>query len=510
KAVKLSGDVEKFLRENEHVISHSDGYFHAFAEKFGDIHGLRVRFDLFLSAYVLDSQNTKLSLSALALIFLKENYGPLAASDQNLALHLTKKLYPVLKEKIDSDPSKDLYYETELPLAYTLAKMEQKGFAVSREGIEDYGEKLKEIIRVLGDEIYALAGEEFLISSPKQLGKILFEKLSLPAGKKTKTGYATDAETLGKLRFHSPIIDLILNWRAASKLYSTYVEGMLKEIREDGRIHTHFNQRLTATGRLSSTEPNLQNIPVKTEMGREMRRFFTAGGENNLLIDADYSQIELRLLAHMSGDETMQKFFLDGRDIHTKTASEIFHVTLEEVTPEMRKSAKAVNFGIVYGIGEYSLSQDLGVPMRVAKEYIEKYFALFPNIRSYLDSVKKDAHETGFVTTLFGRKRFIPELKAPKKQLVAFGERVAMNAPIQGTAADIIKMAMVRVDKRLEKENLKSVLILQVHDELIIESPEEEAEYVSKLLSEEMENVVNFAVPLIAESQIGKTWYDAK
>ncbi len=510
KAVKLSGDVENFLRENEPIVSHSDGYFSAFAKHFGDIRGIRVKFDLFLAAYVLDSQNTKLSLSSLALVFLKENYGPAAETDQKRALLLLEKLYPVLKEKIDQDSTRDLYYETELPLAYTLSKMELRGFPVSREGIESYGEMLKNIIKTLGEEIYSLAGEEFLISSPKQLGKILFEKLGLPAGKKTKTGYATDAETLGKLRFHSPIIDLILSWRGASKLYSTYVEGMLREIREDGRIHTHFNQRLTATGRLSSAEPNLQNIPVKTEMGREMRRFFTSGSEESVLIDADYSQIELRLLAHMSGDETMQRFFLDGKDIHTKTASEIFHVSPEEVTPEMRKSAKAVNFGIVYGIGEYSLSQDLGVPMRIAKEYIEKYFALFPGIRTYLDGVKKDAHEKGYVTTLFGRKRFIPELKAPKKQLVAFGERVAMNAPIQGTAADIIKIAMVRVDRRLEKENLKSALILQVHDELILESPEEEAEYAAKLLSEEMENVVNFAVPLIAEAQIGKTWYDAK
>ncbi len=510
KAVKLRGDVETFLREKAPVVSHSDGYFAAFAKKFGDIRGLKVSFDLYLAAYVLDSQNTKLSLSSLALVFLKENYGPIRDTDHDISLPLLAKLFPVLKEKIDENEAKDLYYETELPLAYVLSKMELRGFPVSREGIENYGEKLKEIIKVLSEEIYSLAGEEFLISSPKQLGKILFEKLNLPAGKKTKTGYATDAETLGKLRFHSPIIDLILNWRAASKLYSTYVEGMLDKIKDDGRIHTHFHQRLTATGRLSSTEPNLQNIPVKTEMGREMRRFFTSGGDKSVLVDADYSQIELRLLAHMSGDRTMQQFFLDGRDIHTKTASEIFHVSPEEVTPEMRKSAKAVNFGIVYGIGEYSLSQDLGVPMRVAKEYIEKYFALFPGIRTYLDEVKKDAHEKGYVTTLFGRKRFIPELKAPKKQLIAFGERVAMNAPIQGTAADIIKIAMVRVDQRLEKENLKSALILQVHDELILECPEEEAEYAARLLSEEMEHAASFSVPLVAEAQTGKTWYDAK
>ena len=509
KAVRLCGDVESLLKKSRPVVCDAKAYLHAFARRFGDFDCAQAGFDLFLAAYVLDSQHASMTLSAMGRSFCKDGAYLSADSDPAEALSLMEKLTPILRELLENSSCKTLYYETELPLAKVLADMERIGFAVSREGIEAYGENLRTIVAALQEEIYMLAGEEFLISSPKQLGKILFEKLGLPPGKKTKTGYATDAETLGKLRFHSPIIDLILNWRAAAKLQSTYVEGMLKQIRDDGRIHTVFNGMLTATGRLSSAEPNLQNIPVKTELGREMRRFFIAP-EGCVLVDADYSQIELRLLAHMSGDGTMQQFFLDGRDIHTKTASEIFHVTPEEVTPEMRKSAKAVNFGIVYGIGEYSLSQDLGVPMRVAKEYIEKYFALFPGIRGFLEGTKAKAHEDGYVTTLFGRRRYIPELSSTKKPLVAFGERVAMNAPIQGTAADIIKIAMVRVYRRLKAEGLKSRLILQVHDELILECPESEAALAARLLSEEMEGVVNYAVPLIAESSMGKTWFDAK
>ena len=508
-AVKLCGDVESLLKRSRPVVCDFKAYLHTVRERFGQMRGIRADFDLFLAAYVLNSQYASMTLSAMGRTFCKDGAYLSADTDPAEALPLMEKLAVILRGELEKSSCKELYYETELPLAAVLADMEAIGFAVSREGIELYGQNLRTITAALQEEIYMLAGEEFLISSPKQLGKILFEKLGLPPGKKTKTGYATDAETLGKLRFHSPIIDLILNWRAASKLQSTYVEGMLKQIREDGRIHTVFNGMLTATGRLSSAEPNLQNIPVKTELGREMRRFFIAP-EGSVLVDADYSQIELRLLAHMSGDKTMQQFFLDGRDIHTKTASEIFHVAPEEVTPEMRKSAKAVNFGIVYGIGEYSLSQDLGVPMRVAKDYIEKYFALFPDIKGFLDGIKAQAHEDGFVTTLFGRRRYIPELSSTKKQLVSFGERVAMNAPIQGTAADIIKIAMVRVARRLEAEGLRRRLILQVHDELILECPEEEAEIAARLLSEEMEGVVDYAVPLVAESSAGKTWFDAK
>ncbi|MBE6713111.1 MAG: DNA polymerase I [Ruminococcaceae bacterium] len=509
KPVQLCGDVETLLRRSRPVVCDCKAYLHRFADAFGDFEGVEADFDLFLAAYVLDSQHASMTLSAMGRSFCKDGAYLSADTDPAEALPLMARLSVILREKLENASCKELYYSTELPLARVLAEMERVGFAVSREGIETYGKNLLVITDALQEEIFRLAGEEFLISSPKQLGRILFEKLGLPPGKKTKTGYATDAETLSKLRFHSPIIDLILNWRTAAKLRSTYVEGMLKQIRSDGRIHTVFNGMLTATGRLSSAEPNLQNIPVKTELGREMRRFFIAS-EGCVLVDADYSQIELRLLAHMSGDETMQQFFLDGRDIHTKTASEIFHVAPEQVTPEMRKSAKAVNFGIVYGIGEYSLSQDLGVPMRVAKDYIEKYFALFPRIKGFLDGTKAQAHEDGFVTTLFGRRRYIPELQSSKKPLVAFGERVAMNAPIQGTAADIIKIAMVRVARRLKEEGLRSRLILQVHDELILECPEEEAELAARLLSEEMEGAVSYSVPLIAESSLGKTWFDAK
>lgn len=506
----LTGSVRELLRNSRPVVEDAKAYYHAVYRAFGEICGFGVAFDLCLAAYVINSQNHSMTLSRLSLAYLKRPAPVDTESDPAARLCLIKSLCPVLKNDIENSEARSLYYDIELPLAYVLSKMEILGFQVSAEDIRRYGDALKEAADKLQTEIWALAGEEFLISSPKQLGKILFEKLGLPAGKKTKTGYATDAETLGKIRFHSPIIDHILNYRAVTKLHSTYVVGLLAQVGEDGRIHTVFNQRLTATGRLSSAEPNLQNIPVRTELGREMRKFFTAKEKGYVLVDADYSQIELRLLAHVSGDKVMQKYFLEGGDIHTKTASEIFHVSLDEVTPDMRKSAKAVNFGIVYGIGEYSLGQDLGVPMYVAKDYIAKYFALFPGVKAYLENVKQEAKRDGYVTTLFGRKRFIPELKGPQKTLIAFGERVAMNAPIQGTAADIIKLAMVRVDQRLEQEKLESRLILQIHDELIIEAPENEAEYVEKLLKEEMENTVNYAVPLTAEAGRGFTWFDAK
>jgi len=510
RCVKLCGNVEAYLRASSPIVCDYKAYLHAFAETFGEIRGVKASFDLYLSAYVINSQDNSMTLSRLALIYLKENAVPDWENDPASRLSLMARLTPILKQALEESLAKDLYYEIELPLAYVLAKMELVGFQVSSDGIRQYGKALAEEIQTVQEEIFSLAGEEFLISSPKQLGRILFEKLGLPPGKKTKTGYATDAETLAKLRFHSPIIDLILHYRACAKLHSTYVVGLLSQIREDGRIHTRFHQMLTATGRLSSAEPNLQNIPVKTDLGREMRKFFIAKEEGWLLVDADYSQIELRLLAHISGDAALCRFFREGKDIHTQTASEIFHVPMEEVTSQMRKSAKAVNFGIVYGIGEYSLSQDLGVPMRVAKDYIEKYFSLFPQVREYLNHIKESAHETGSVQTLFGRKRNIPELKSSKKNMVAFGERVAMNTPIQGTAADIIKLAMVRVDKRLEQENLRARLVLQVHDELILECPEEEAEYAARLLSEEMEGAVNYSVPLIAEAKVGTSWFDTK
>ncbi len=510
KAVRLTGDVEALLHKEKPIVLDSKEYYHTLSRRFGSLADWDVSFDLRLGAYVVDSRNSNLTLNRMALSFLQENAPPDAEKSPSTALAWMAKLFPAVHAALKESGAQALYDEIEQPLSRVLAKMEEAGFQVSREGIEEYGTGLKDAAAQLEEEIFNLAGERFTINSPKQLGKILFEKMGLPPGKKTKTGYATDAETLSKLRFHSPIVDLVLQYRTVTKLHSTYVEGLLSQIGEDGRIHTVFKQTLTATGRLSSAEPNLQNIPVKTELGSQMRRFFTARGEGYYLVDADYSQIELRLLAHMARDEALLKFFLEGGDIHTKTASEIFNVPPGDVTPAMRKSAKAVNFGIVYGIGEYSLSQDLGVPIAVARDYIKAYFALFPGIKRYLEETKVQAKQDGFVTTLFGRKRFIPELSATKKNLVAFGERVAMNTPIQGTAADIIKLAMVRVDRRLEKEGLESRLVLQVHDELILEVPEREVEYVSRLLSEEMEGAVSFSVPLEAVSNVGFTWFDCK
>ena len=506
----LTGEVLSYLKKARPQVTDSKAYYHAVQDAFGSIEGIEVSFDLFLAAYVLNSQDTQMTLARLQLILLKQQLPFGAESDPARALPYYPALFEAEKAALEKSEAKKLYYETELPLTRVLAKMEIAGFHVWREGLEQYGVFLNQCVREAEEKIWEEAGEEFVINSPKQLGRILYEKLQLPVVKKTKTGYATDAETLQKLRCYSPLIDLVLAYRTYSKLYSTYVVGMLSQIAPDGRIHTVFNQMLTATGRLSSAEPNLQNIPVKTELGREMRKFFTAENEDQVLADADYSQIELRLLAHMSGDKELIRYFAEGHDIHAQTAAEIFHVPLESVTPEMRKSAKAVNFGIVYGIGEYSLSQDIGVSLATAKEYIRNYFSLYPDVRRYLDETKAKAHETGYVTTLFGRRRNIPELAGPKKPLIAFGERVAMNTPIQGTAADIIKMAMVAVDRRLEREKMKSRLILQVHDELILECPKEEAEKAAALLSEEMEHIVSLSVPLRAEAKTGFSWFDAK
>ena len=358
--------------------------------------------------------------------------------------------------------------------------------------------------------IYDLAGETFNINSPKQLGSVLFEKLGLPHYKKNRSGYSTDADVLERLRDKHPVVELILYYRQLSKLKSTYADGLLKVIDPaDGRIHTTFRQTLTQTGRLSSVEPNLQNIPVRTGLGRTFRKFFVAA-PGCLLVDADYSQIELRVLAHISEDETLIVAFNAGADIHTITASQVFGVPPELVTGEMRKRAKAVNFGIIYGIGDYSLSEDIGVSMREAKAYIESYFEKYPRIRAYMDAVKAAARSDGYVSTLFGRRRYIPELQSKRKQLEAFGERVAMNTPIQGTAADIIKKAMIDTAKTLRENGLQSRLILQIHDELIVESPESEAEHAASLLQTCMERAFSLRVPLVAETHIGRTWYDAK
>ena len=403
----------------------------------------------------------------------------------------------------------DLYETIDLPLCGVLAEMEQEGFLIDRGALAEFGQMLSGRIGEVQAEIYTLAGEDtFNINSTQQLGKILFDKLGLPPVKKTKTGYSTNAEVLEKLRGQHPIIEAILEYRQLTKLNSTYVEGLGKVIGPDGRIHTSFQNTVTATGRLSSTEPNLQNIPVRTELGAQLRKMFVAPA-GKVLVDADYSQIELRLLAHMAGDQAMIDGFNSGDDIHTITASQVFGVSPEEVTPLMRRSAKAVNFGIVYGISPFSLSQDIGVSVPQAKEYMEKYFEHYSGVRAYMDGVVEQAKKDGYVTTLFARRRWIPELKSSNFNTRSFGERVALNAPIQGTAADIIKLAMIRVRDRLKAEGLEGKLVLQVHDELIVECPEGEAEQVCKLVEEEMEGVAALSVPLLAETHAGTSWAEA-
>ena len=402
-----------------------------------------------------------------------------------------------------------LYGEIELPLCDVLFQMESDGFLVDVAELEKFSEKLGAMQKEYEQRIFMLAGEQFNINSPKQLGVILFEKLGLPSGKKTKNGYSTSADVLEHLRPYSGIIDDILEYRQVGKLKSTYADGLTRAADENGRVHTSFRQALTSTGRLSSTEPNLQNIPIKTELGREFRRFFIAR-DGYTLIDADYSQIELRLLAAISGDKNMIDAFNSGYDIHTATAMRVFGVDADGVTVALRKRAKAINFGIVYGIGDFSLSGDLHVSRKEAAEYIKSYFETYPSVKAYLDNVVKKAREDKFVETMFGRRRYIPELSSTRKPEQAFGERVAMNSPIQGTAADIIKLAMVNTSKKLREQNLDAHLILQVHDELIIESNESCADKVRELQKSEMENAVTLPVPLTVGISEGKTWYDAK
>ena len=457
-------------------------------------------FDTALAAYLLDATAGNYDLPRLAQAYL----GGEAPDAQTVWA-----LQPVLREKMDALGMLPLYTDIELPLCPVLARMEHTGFLVDRKALYDFGESLTSAIEQLQQSIWACAGEPFNIQSPKQLGHVLFDQLMLPAGKKTKTGWSTNAAVLEKLRGKHPIVNMVLDYRMLTKLKSTYADGLLKVIGADGRIHTNFQMTVTATGRLSSTEPNLQNIPVRRELGAGLRKMFVAA-PGNVLVDADYSQIELRLLAHISGDEAMRAAFLSGEDVHRVTASQVFGVPLEDVTAEERRRAKAVNFGIVYGISAFSLAQDIGVPVYEAKEYIETYFERFPGIRRYMDEVVAQAKERGYVETLMHRRRALPELAASNFNTRSFGERVARNMPIQGTAADVIKLAMVRVDERLHKENLKAKLILQVHDELIVECPEEEKETVARLLTEEMEGAVHLSVPLTAEAHWGINWLEAK
>ena len=379
---------------------------------------------------------------------------------------------------------------------------------MDRTALYEFGESLNGDIARLQESIWQHAGHSFNINSPKQLGEVLFEELMLPSGKKTKTGWSTNIDVMEKLRGKHPIVDEVLEYRTLTKLKSTYADGLLKVIDEDGRIRSSFQMTVTATGRLSSTEPNLQNIPVRKKLGAQIRRMFVAGPDR-VLVDADYSQIELRLLAHISGDEAMRDAFLSGEDFHTVTASKVFGVPVEEVTPTLRSRAKAVNFGIVYGISAFSLAQDIGVYPNEAKAYMEAYLDKYHGVRAYMEQIKERAREDGYVSTLFGRRRWLPELKSSNFNVRSFGERVALNMPVQGTAADIIKLAMVNVHRRLEEEKLQARLILQVHDELIVECPQEEAEQVRTLLEQEMENAVQLSVPLIAQAHIGHSWAEA-
>ena len=413
-------------------------------------------------------------------------------------------------DKIKENGQEKLYQEVELPLVTVLAHLEINGFLVDDNQLKEFADKLGEKIDALTNEIYMLAGEEFNINSPKQLGVILFEKLELKPVKKTKTGYATNADVLEKLRDKHPIVNFIMEYRQLAKLKSTYCDGLTAVVNPNThRIHSVFTQTVTVTGRLSSTEPNLQNIPTRTELGREIRKMFVAK-DGYVLVDADYSQIELRVLAHIANDETMINAFRNNEDIHAVTASQVLGIPLEEVTKEQRSSAKAVNFGIVYGIGEFSLAQDLHISVKEAKAYIESYLEKYHGVRNYMESIKEQAKKDGYVKTMLNRIRYIPELKSPNYNIRQFGERVALNTPIQGTAADIIKLAMVRVDNRLINEGLKSKLILQVHDELIVEAHKDEVDKVKQILSEEMQNAMELNVPLKVDMSTGHSWYDAK
>ncbi|MBQ2971069.1 MAG: DNA polymerase I [Ruminococcus sp.] len=492
--------VEKFVFSSKELFS------------FADKNGFEIKnltFDVTLAAYLLNPNASSYDLEKLCAQYEIQLPEVTDECSEYTEVYAMKKLCETLKSKIDEANQGSLLSDIEIKLANVLAKMENIGFMVDVEGIKKYGEEIKAQVDSLEREIYDQIGYEFNINSPKQLAVALFEDLGLPAKKKTKSGYSTNADVLESLVPYHPVISMILQYRTLAKLKSTYCDSLIKVVREDGRIHSSFNQTETRTGRISSTEPNLQNIPVRTELGRELRRFFIAK-DDCVLIDADYSQIELRVLAHISNDENMCKAFTDNVDIHSVTASQVFNMPLEMVTSVMRSRAKAVNFGIVYGIGAFSLAKDIGVTNKEASNYIKSYLAHYSGIDSYMKNIIERAKADGYVETIFGRRRYLPELSASNHMTRAFGERVARNAPIQGTAADIIKIAMVRVDKRLKEEDLSARLILQVHDELIVEAPMFESMRVAMILQEEMENAVKLNVPLIAEASVGETWYDAK
>ncbi|MGG1554870.1 DNA polymerase I [Paenibacillus ferrarius] len=487
-----------------------------------------VDFDVLLAAYLLDPTDSNLTLSGLSAKYGlpgvkadEEVFGKGAKfrlpEEAALSEHLGRKamamarMVPVLRVELEKSEMHRLFYELELPLASVLAEMELRGISVDAEGLKALGVELAVQLDTIMASIYKLAGVEFNINSPKQLGDILFEKLGLPAYKKTKTGYSTDAEVLERLAPYNEVVGQILNYRQLAKLQSTYVEGLLKEVRsETGKVHTYYRQTIAATGRLSSQFPNLQNIPIRLEEGRKIRKVFVPSEPGWYILAADYSQIELRVLAHISQDEKLKEAFLQNMDIHTKTAMDVFGVEASAVDSNMRRQAKAVNFGIVYGISDYGLSQNLDITRREAAQFIEQYFAVFQGVRKYMDDIVKDARANGYVTTLLQRRRYLPEITASNFNIRSFAERTAMNTPIQGTAADIIKLAMVQMAERLKQEGLQSRMLLQVHDELVFEVPEEELETMKRLVPEVMAAALELDVPLRADVDYGLTWYDAK
>ena len=466
----------------------------------------RIVFDTALAAYDLNPSQSDYPVSKLATNFLGTSVEDEDAAACAEAIWL---LRPVLEKELAERGMTGLYRDIELPLCMVLYRMEKRGIAIDRQQLEQFGQMLTERIHDCEELIYSFSDGPFNINSTRQLGEVLFEKLGLPPIKKTKTGYSTNADVLEKLKGSHPIIEAVMDYRMLTKLNSTYAEGLMKEIREDGRIHTTFQNLVTATGRLSSTEPNLQNIPVRTDLGAEIRKMFVPKA-GCVLVDADYSQIELRVLAHIAQDENMSEAFCSGKDIHTATAAQVFHVDPENVTPLMRRHAKAVNFGIVYGISEFSLSEDIGVSRYEARDYIDRYLTNYSGVREYMKRVVEDARETGYTETMFGRRRYIPELKSSNYQVRQSAERMTLNTPIQGTAADLIKLAMIRVENALQEKCPEAQLLLQVHDELIVECPEEMASQVAEVVSREMQNVAQLRVPLTAEAKYGKSWYEAK
>ena len=472
-----------------------------------NLEGRIVEFDTEIAAYLIDPGKKGYELKSLEESILHVNF---EENLEELKLLYLKDIYKYFKEEVKKLNMEELLYKVEIPLTFVISSMEYEGFRIDIDILNDLGEKFISEINKIEEEIYNLSGEEFNVKSPKQLGKILFEKLDLPVIKKTKTGYSTDAEVLEALKDKHDIIEKVIYHRQLSKLYSTYIEGLRNVIDKDNKIHSSFNQTVTTTGRLSSTEPNLQNIPIKYAMGREIRKIFVPYEEESLILSADYSQIELRVLAHISGDKKLIEAFKNHSDIHSKTASEVFKVPLEEVTPLMRSNAKAVNFGIVYGIGDFSLAKDINVGRKEAKQYIDTYFERYPKVKEYLDRTILEAKENLMVKTILNRRRFIPEIGASKKMIVALGERLAMNTPIQGSAADIIKLAMVKVYNELKDRGLKSKLILQVHDELILNVHKDELDEVTNIVKESMEGAIELNVPLEVDINIGSNWYEAK